>query len=133
MGQAQRVATPGGRGLVVGESWRGPGRGCVAARPLRDFPQLMGKRGLALGDGPWGPGGLHVRQFTFTWREGGEIEDRKSVTDKDVVLQLSWLQATMSNIHIFKFMFQFHVPLFWTYVKSDFLQILCKCKNKNNS
>lgn len=75
MGQAQRVATPGRGGLVVGEAWRGAGRSRGAAWPLRDFPQLMGQRGLALGDGPWGPGGLHVRQFTFTWRGDRETED----------------------------------------------------------
>lgn len=98
MGQAQGVATPGGRGLVVGEAWRGPGRGYVAAL-LRDFPQLMGQGGLALGDGPWRPGGLHVRQFTFTWREGGEIEDRESVTkDRCDVTAISLLQAP--NIYV---------------------------------
>lgn len=68
LAQAQRVAAPGGGVLVVSEAWRGTGRGRGVARPLRDFPQFMGQRGLALGDGPWGPGGLHVRQFTFTWR-----------------------------------------------------------------
>jgi len=70
LGQAQRVAAPGGGGFAVGEAWWGPRRGSVAARPLRDFPQLVGQRGLALGDGPRGPGGLHVRQLAFTWREG---------------------------------------------------------------
>lgn len=65
LGQAQRVASPGGGGLVVGEARRGPGGGRGAAWPLGDFPQLVGQRHLALGDGPRGPGGLHVVQFTF--------------------------------------------------------------------
>ena len=48
----------------------------------------MGKRGLALGDGPWGPGGLHVRQFTFTQREDGQLRECQ-VTNEDVMLQLT--------------------------------------------
>lgn len=71
----------------MGEARWGARRSCGAARPLGDFPQLVGQRGLALGDGPWGPGGLHVRHFTFAQREGGETKDSSEdkVTDKDLI------------------------------------------------
>lgn len=78
--QAQRVAAPRRRGFVVCESWRRSGRGRGAAGPLRNLPQLMGQRGLALGDGPLGPGGLHIRQFTCMSKQDGEKEEKGTGT-----------------------------------------------------
>lgn len=66
LSQTQRVASPGGGGLVVGEAWRRAAGGRAAAGPLGDLPQLVRQGPLALGDGPLGPGGLHFREFTFT-------------------------------------------------------------------
>lgn len=67
LSQSQRAAAPRGGGLGVGETRWGPGRGRGAARALRNLPQLMGQRGLALSNGPRGPGRLHFSQFTFTF------------------------------------------------------------------
>lgn len=67
LGQAQRIAAPGGGGLCIGEAGWGTRGSCGAAWPLGDFPQLMGQRGLALRDRPLVPGRLHVGQFTYTW------------------------------------------------------------------
>lgn len=52
LGQTQRVSAPGRGGLVVGEAWWRPGGGRGAAGPLRDFPELVRQRTLALGDRP---------------------------------------------------------------------------------
>lgn len=52
LGQTQRVAAPGRGGLVVGETWWWPGGGRGAAGSLRDFPELVRQRALALGDRP---------------------------------------------------------------------------------
>lgn len=93
LGQTQRVAPPGGRGLVVGEARRRAAGGGATAGPLGDLPQLVRQGALALRDGPLGPGGLHFREFTFT--EGEEKERRvlrhshdiqSSVTDDNFLI-----------------------------------------------
>lgn len=88
LAQAQRVAAPGGGWFAVGEAWWGPWRGRVAAWPLRDFPQLVGQRGLALGDGPLWPGGLHLRQLAFTQR------DREENPSRTTMWRHSWLKGS---------------------------------------
>lgn len=86
MGETQRVASPGGRGLVVGEAWRRAAGGGATAGPLGDLPQLVRQGALALRDGPLGPGRLHFREFTFTdgkQKRGGESYDIQSAFNEN--------------------------------------------------